>query len=531
MAKKIDIAGTLNAATTDGVLGFSEQIKDESKGKMQSSLNKEFGEGIDRIERKSDIAYNAVKTLEGLSNANEAMQTLAGQVVQIEENKQNIASNKADADAKLSELGSEVLPTTELNFSISDFVDGYYVVCNKVGEKPHEPVAVSNYAYMYQDTKEGDVWEMKLLGGGSGRAWALLNEEGLVVEFSENTGFGDYSVTIPKGVVRILFNTQYSTGDKDLQYVRRKWAESNEDKSTKLKILCFGNSFTEDSMGYVPYIIKKIAPNLKLTLGLARIGGCPLAQHLASFTDTTQSIDGTDYQRAKYSYTKSTEGSPWVFVAAQYPDDIIKDDDWDIITFQQNGGASYKDYDTYYAPFIYKLHKSLFDKVSKPTKIGWLLTHGAYTENPSEAETRWEGTANNAKEIMKMTGTSILFPYGTAVQNLRTTSLKTIGDNGGGLFMGDIAHLQEGIGCLVAAYTNVLTILKIVGMEHIGIIGDSTRITSELLTEINMPGQNLGTSGVVGISDNNCYLAQVAATCAMKNPYEVTDLKAVEGGL
>lgn len=118
MAKKIDIAGTLNAATTDGVLGFSEQIKDESKGKMQSSLNKEFGEGIERIERKSDIAYNAVKTLEGLSNANEAMQTLAGQVVQIEENKQNIASNKADADAKLTELGLKVrnpigLPTTK----------------------------------------------------------------------------------------------------------------------------------------------------------------------------------------------------------------------------------------------------------------------------------------------------------------------------------------------------------------------------------------------------------------------------------
>lgn len=110
MAKKIDIAGTLNAATTDGVLGFSEQIKDESKGKMQSSLNKEFGEGIERIERKSDIAYNAVKTLEGLSNANEAMQTLAGQVVQIEENKQNIASNKADADAKLTELGSKAQP-------------------------------------------------------------------------------------------------------------------------------------------------------------------------------------------------------------------------------------------------------------------------------------------------------------------------------------------------------------------------------------------------------------------------------------
>lgn len=44
------------------------------------------------------IAKNAVTTLEGLANADEAMQTLAGQVVQIEENKQ-----------KLTELGSELI--------------------------------------------------------------------------------------------------------------------------------------------------------------------------------------------------------------------------------------------------------------------------------------------------------------------------------------------------------------------------------------------------------------------------------------
>lgn len=130
MAKKIDIAGTLNAATTDGVLGFSEQIKDESKGKMQSSLNKEFGEGIERIERKSDIAYNAVKTLEGLSNANEAMQTLAGQVVQIEENKQNIASNKADADAKLTELGSKVNEVAKQVFLSKSDVKANYIANN-----------------------------------------------------------------------------------------------------------------------------------------------------------------------------------------------------------------------------------------------------------------------------------------------------------------------------------------------------------------------------------------------------------------
>ena len=63
---------------------------------------------LEQVNRTAETAKNAVATLEGLSNATTAMETLAGQVVQIEENKQNIVANKAEADAKLSELASEV---------------------------------------------------------------------------------------------------------------------------------------------------------------------------------------------------------------------------------------------------------------------------------------------------------------------------------------------------------------------------------------------------------------------------------------
>lgn len=51
---------------------------------------------------EASIAKNAVATLEGLANADEAMQTLASQVVQIEDNKQ-----------KISELGSTLIPKNE----------------------------------------------------------------------------------------------------------------------------------------------------------------------------------------------------------------------------------------------------------------------------------------------------------------------------------------------------------------------------------------------------------------------------------
>lgn len=59
-------------------------------------------------ESVAETAKNAVSTLEGLANATEAQEVLAAQVVQIEDNKQKIASNKAETDAKLFELGQEV---------------------------------------------------------------------------------------------------------------------------------------------------------------------------------------------------------------------------------------------------------------------------------------------------------------------------------------------------------------------------------------------------------------------------------------
>ena len=58
MAKKINIAGTLNASTTDGVLGVANQIKDEAKGKMQSVLNQEFDAKLSEL--GSEVEKSAV---------------------------------------------------------------------------------------------------------------------------------------------------------------------------------------------------------------------------------------------------------------------------------------------------------------------------------------------------------------------------------------------------------------------------------------------------------------------------------------
>lgn len=135
---------------------------------------------------------------------------------------------------------------------------------------------------------------------------------------------------------------------------------------------------------------------------------------------------------------------------------------------------------------------------------------------------KWEGAALNSEKVMGLTGASILFPYGTAVQNLRTTSLKSLGDGTHHNLTIDDAHLQEGIGPLAASYTILLAIFRAMGIPY-GLVGEDTRPDSSFITQYNVPGPNIGT-GVVGITNANCFLAQVAAEKAVMNPYEVTDL-------
>ena len=302
--------------------------------------------------------------------------------------------------------------------------------------------------------------------------------------------------------------------------------EISSTEKTCISILCFGNSFTQDSMSYVPFILKNVAPNVELRLTIAFIGGCPLIQHCVNLTKESMSIGGTTYGEKSYTIQEFLPNSKsWASVGTKSADELLTDK-WDIITFQQSGSTSDEDWETYYAPYIFKIHKAIYDKVSSLVKLGWLSVHGAYQHTFNDLLNKWQGTIENTKKIESLTGNQVIFPYGTAVQNLRTTPLVNLGD--GGFLMGDSAHLHEGIGCLAAAYANALTILSLTKYDYKSIIGEDTRPTKEWCTEINVPSPNYGdvTNDVVGISEDNCYVAQMAAIMAVKKPFEVTDCNA-----
>ena len=293
----------------------------------------------------------------------------------------------------------------------------------------------------------------------------------------------------------------------------------------EVNILMLGNSFTQDSMCYVPFIMQNIAPSIKLNLAIGYIGGCPLAQHCANLLGENQVLNGVTYSPTPYTYQLYQSGKvAWESVGSKTIDEMLAEKKWDIITLQQNGSDAAKSWDVCYAPFIYKIHKALYEKVSRTTKLGWLLVHGAYASTAENLLANWKGSAENTQKIQDLTANQIVFPYGTAVQNLRTTSLANLGD--GGFLMGDTAHLHEGIGCLTAAYANALTILDCLGLGELSVIGEKTRPTKAWCTEHGVLSPNYGatTNDVVGVTEDNCYLAQVAAIQAVKKPYEISDL-------
>lgn len=306
--------------------------------------------------------------------------------------------------------------------------------------------------------------------------------------------------------------------------------KSNDDVSQigSIKIICFGNSFTHDCMSYVPCIMNDVVPQLDVTIGIAYMGGCSLVQHYANFIGKTIKFDSREYFPTKYTYYEySTDVGKWKTIGKYHADRILLDEDWDVVTFQQNGSNSDSKWEKYYEPYIYPIHESVRELVGDSIKLGWLSVHGAYKTTFDGLFAKWKGTIENTKKIDELTDNEIVFPFGTAVQNLRTTPLVNLGD--GGFLMADNGHLHEGIGCLTAAYAIVLKILEFAGLENeVTILGNDIRPTKEWCKKIGVPGANFGpkTNDVVGISDENCYTAQMAAIMAVKYPYEVTDCNA-----
>ena len=307
-----------------------------------------------------------------------------------------------------------------------------------------------------------------------------------------------------------------------------------ENPTLNLRVLCLGNSYACDAYSYVPYIMRNVAPKVRLTLGILNTSNSSLSTHLYNHL-----LADSVYE---YYYKFNILGK-WRGIKDSPVQTALDDEKWDIVILQQSSAMS-RDYALYQPELdslimILKdrlrdtlqinlqdslqdsLQNNLQDSLLQVPKFGWLLTP-AYPENQemlngSTSDEMFYDVAACADSVLNKTDVSFIIPVGTAIQNARTTELDQLGRTQHLTY--DRWHLQEGIPCLIAAYTVTQTLINELGINA-SIYTDELNVTESWLKQYAIMQLN-GTP--VGMTPTYRELAKFCANMAIKRPYEIVD--------
>ncbi len=208
-----------------------------------------------------------------------------------------------------------------------------------------------------------------------------------------------------------------------------------------LKVLAIGNSFSNDTTEYL-FDIAKAEGMTDVVIGRLYIGGCSLETH----------VNNANTNASAYDYYKNTVGT-WDRLQSATMLYALQDEQWDIITLQQNSGNSGQA--GTYTPYLEQLITYVNENKTNPNaRLVWNMTW-AYQEGSTKSGfTPYNNdhmTMYNAildavqKQVVPNKDIFKVIPVGTAIQNARTSYF---GDN----LTRDTYHLND-LGRVIGAYT------------------------------------------------------------------------------
>ncbi len=216
----------------------------------------------------------------------------------------------------------------------------------------------------------------------------------------------------------------------------------------RLKVLMIGNSFSDDTIEYAYQIAQSMGIE-EIVLGNLYIGGCKLSTHWSNAANNS----------AAYEYRRYIDGA-WHTIHRTRLGFALVDEDWDIVTLQQNSGtsgqpATHGDLD--------KLMQYIRDNSINPNvRIAWNMTwayqqdsnHGDFPIYNRDQMTMYNAIVSTVKSEVVTRGFDAIIPNGTAIQNARTSFL-------GDTLTRDGYHLSLDIGRYIAGLTLVSTLTGI----------------------------------------------------------------------
>lgn len=274
-----------------------------------------------------------------------------------------------------------------------------------------------------------------------------------------------------------------------------------------LKILDIGNSYTQDAQTYLPQIVQAAGIDLDFSLYRAfRPSGS-----FKSWVDCWNDDDTREYSIDFCTGTAisgvagyGSAGNGTLFRKA------LQDVKWDIILIHQVSNYS-NDYNLWEGRgdggYLRELIQ-IIRQTNPQATIGYLMTHsyrssyGFNTEGSSLL--RWQNIAEATRQLQLNYGIDFIIPYGTAVQNLRASSLNDWYE-----FSEDGTHMGTGMGDYVAGCCYYQALLA--PRSGVSILGNTFRL--------NNLDESVG--GRMSITDQTAPVAQKAAMLATYNMWEV----------
>ncbi len=258
---------------------------------------------------------------------------------------------------------------------------------------------------------------------------------------------------------------------------------------TPLKVLCIGNSFSEDTSGHAAKIAKSLGRR-PLMIANLYIAGCPIDQHLENLR--------TDCDDYRYDYH---DGTRWQSIPHSSIKQAILRDTWDWISIQHGSGNGVR----YTDPSAYRQLSTLADEVralaGESVKIAFNMAWvGEHDYDHHEIQFYGGNTGHMYRELCKVMQTVVVknnsidrvIPTGTAIQNARTTPLcKRLCRDG--------YHLSYDVGRYTAGLAFVCT------------------LTGDAPSDVKWKPQ--------GVEDRDRHFAVLAAKAALTYPFGISHIE------
>lgn len=276
-----------------------------------------------------------------------------------------------------------------------------------------------------------------------------------------------------------------------------------------LKVLDIGNSYTLDAQTYLPQIIQASGIGSDFSLYRAFRPSASFKTWVDCWNDVDNEYYSIDFCAGTSINGISGYGSASDGALFRKALQSVK---WDIILIHQVSTYS-NDYSLWEGSgaggYLQDLIRII--RMTNPqATIGYLMTHsyrGTYWSN-SEGSSflRWKNTAEATKQLKQEYGIDFIIPYGTAVQNLRASSL-----NDSYEFSEDGTHLGAGLGDYVAGCCYFEALLA--PRYGVSVWGNTFRLTNL--------DESIG--GRKNITDHTAIVAQKAAILATLDMWTVSD--------